>query len=115
MTQPAEVGPASRRPALPFHEARSLKRELLAELRAPWQDAAPVRPQDLLQRWPSEPRGDTDVASLLFEDYLRRAERGEAPDVEEYEQRCPGHGSSLAGLLLHQDLLRSLGTSNESA
>src|SRR5262245_26542987 len=102
-------------PSLGFAESRSLKRELLAELRASWQGGAPAAPEELLERWPSAPRCDPDVASLLFEDYLQRAERGGHPTLQEYERRFPEHKDSLASLLDHQDLLRSLGASHPSA
>src|SRR5262245_36618430 len=102
-------------PSLGFAESRSLKRELLAELRASWQDGVPPEPEELLERWPGEPRRDPDVASLLFEDYLQRAERGERPTPPEYERRFPEHKDSLPSLLDHQDLLRSLGASHPSA
>src|SRR5438552_16182097 len=75
--------------SLRFAEARSLKRELLAELRDSWQRGRPARPEQLLERWPGEARQDPDVASLLFEDYLQRAERGERPTSEDHEARFP--------------------------
>ncbi len=112
---PTEPAPADVGPPRPFAEVRSLKRELLAELRASWEQGEPERPEELLPRWPGDPESDADVAGLLLEDYLQRAGRGEAPAAEEYEQRFPGHGSSLASLIHHQDFLRSMGCSGGSA
>src|SRR5207253_1106508 len=48
-----------------FAEARSLKRELLEELRTRREEGTPARPEDLLPRWPTDPKSDADVASLL--------------------------------------------------
>ena len=101
-------------PSLRFTESRSLKREIFAELRESWQQGHPVRPEQLLERWPGEARKDPDIASLLFEDYLQRAERGERPSNEDYQERFPEQRDSLARLLNQQDLLRSLGASNPS-
>src|SRR4030088_1959371 len=64
-----------------FAEARSIKRDLLAELRAGWDLGAPPRPEDLLERWPGDPAKDLDAASVLFEDYLQR--RQQTPDRQE--------------------------------
>ena len=55
-----------------FAAERSMKRELLEELRASWDANEPARPEDLLRRWPTPPEGDPDVASLLYEDFLKR-------------------------------------------
>src|SRR5262249_5255847 len=60
-------------------------------------------------RWPGDPGTDPDVASLLFEDYLQRARHGEPPAVDFYEERFPEHQDSLASLVRHHDVLRSLG------
>src|SRR6266536_3956234 len=113
--EPASIGRVPRcPPSLCVAEARSRKREILAELRDSWQQGRPTQPEELLERWPGETRQDPDVASLLFEDYLQRAERGERPAVEDYEGRFPEHRDSLARLLDQQDLLRSLGASKAS-
>src|SRR5439155_863568 len=48
--------------SLGFAEARSLKRELLDELRASREDGMAVRPEDLLPRWPTDPKADPDLA-----------------------------------------------------
>src|SRR5438874_5815175 len=114
MTEPGRDRTEPTPPSSRFAETRSLKRELLDELRASWERGAPVGPEELLERWPGEPRDDPDVASLLFEDYMQRAGRGEEALLDDYERRFPGHKESLAGLLNHQDLLRSLGASGRS-
>ena len=57
-----------------FAEARSLKRELLEELRAGWDQGTPRPPEELLGRWPGDAARDPDVASLLFEDYCAAPE-----------------------------------------
>src|SRR5436309_2654844 len=101
-------------PSLRFAESRSRKREILAELRDSWQQGRPTRPEELLERWPGETHEDPDVASLLFEDYLQRAERGERPTASDYEGRFPEQRDSLARLLNQQGLLRSLGASKPS-
>jgi serine/threonine protein kinase/Tfp pilus assembly protein PilF len=104
---------AERRPeavaSLRFAEARSLKRELLEELRRGAGAGLPVRPEDLLPRWPADPKNDPDVASLLFADYLARRGQGEPASASDYEQRFPEHRDSLANLLRQHGVLRSLG------
>lgn len=98
-----------------FIEARSLKRALLAELRASHEENSPVRPEDILDRWPADPQTDPDVASLLFEDFKLRQEKGEEPSIDDYDRRFPQQKDSLAGLLRNHNMLRSLGrASNRS-
>jgi serine/threonine protein kinase/tetratricopeptide (TPR) repeat protein len=103
---PAEAAPSE---APRFAEARSLKRELLEELRSGWEQGVPVQAEDLLPRWPGDPDADPDVASLLFEEYCQRKEHGEEPAREEYDQRFPAQKDSLANLFHHHALLRSIG------
>jgi serine/threonine protein kinase/Tfp pilus assembly protein PilF len=91
-----------------FAAARSLKRELLDELRTGWETGTAVRPEDLLPRWPGNPECDPDVASLLFEEYCQRQQKGDEPAPEEYERRFPAHKDFLAGLLQHQAVVRSV-------
>ena len=93
-----------------FAESRSLKRHLLDELRSGWEQGNPVPPQELLQRWPGDPNRDPDVASLLFEDYCNRYERGEVKGPDDYEHRFPEHVKSFRSLSHQQGLLKSLGT-----
>jgi serine/threonine protein kinase/Tfp pilus assembly protein PilF len=97
-----------------FAEARSLKRELLEELRG-GSPEAPVRPEDLLPRWPADPKADPDVASLLFADYCARLRQGEPASVSDYEQRFPEHRDSLASLFRQHAVLRSLGNTSDGA
>jgi serine/threonine protein kinase/Tfp pilus assembly protein PilF len=96
-------------PSLDFVAARRLKRELLADLDTGWEAGQPVRPEDLLTRWPGDAQADPDVASLLFEDYCQRRERGEQPSQQEYNERFPSQRNSLASISRRQELLRSLG------
>jgi len=94
-----------------FAEARSLKRELLEELRADWDRGTPRPPEELLKRWPGDPAGDPDVASLLFEDYCQREKHSvnsPNPNIEEYGERFPDHKDSLQGLFRDHALLKSL-------
>jgi tetratricopeptide (TPR) repeat protein len=100
-----------------FAEARSLKRELLDELRAGWEHGRPPPVEDLLRRWPGGATGDQDAASLLFEDYCRRQAQadGPAPDPAEYEQRFPELKDSLQQLLRENDCLTSLGLRREGS
>ena len=93
-----------------FSEARSMKRELLAELRASWEAGQPVSPEELLQRWPGVAKQDADAASLLLEDYLQRTRRCETPPRAQYDERFPDQKESLASLFIQHDALRSLGT-----
>jgi serine/threonine protein kinase/tetratricopeptide (TPR) repeat protein len=92
-----------------FVEARSRKRQLLADLRESWQDGRALRPEELLKHWPGNPQTDPDVASLLLEDYCQRRQQGEQPNSEEYSCRFPSQRQSLSGLSQQQGLFRSLG------
>ncbi len=64
--------PDGQQPVCDFLQQRTIKRELLAELRQSWLQGEPVSPDEILQRWPTDPTRDQDVASLLFEDHLHR-------------------------------------------
>jgi serine/threonine protein kinase/tetratricopeptide (TPR) repeat protein len=103
---PPEDPPATE-PSADFATRRSRKRELLARLRGSWEAGEPAEPEDLLSDWPDNPETDRDVANLLFEDFCQRRLRGEEPSVAEYEERFPGRGDSVAGLLHLQEFLRS--------
>src|SRR5436305_891540 len=99
--RPSWQGSRSDAQAGSFVEARSLKRELLEELRADWDRGAPKPPEELLNRWPRPVAEDPDVASLLFEDYWQRQKHSAdstGPTIEEYEERFPDHKDSLRGL-----------------
>lgn len=96
-----------------FAVLRSLKRELLEELRSHRQLGNPVAPEDLLPRWPTDPQADPDVASLLFEDFCQRQETGDQPSVREYQERFPQQADSLANLFQQQAVLRSVGLASK--
>jgi serine/threonine protein kinase len=93
-----------------FDVERTVKRELLDEVRRSWLAGSPLEPEDALRRWPTDPRDDPDVASLLLEDYLQRSSRGEPLTAEHYTQRFPQHKDSLDRLVRANEFLRSLGT-----
>jgi serine/threonine protein kinase/Flp pilus assembly protein TadD len=98
-----------------YLDARRRKRELLDEVGGSRQDGGRATPEDLLPRWPTGTDGDADVASLLFEDFQRRRERGEQPSLVDYDQRFPEHRDSLADLVRRQDFFRSVGAISGSA
>jgi eukaryotic-like serine/threonine-protein kinase len=112
-------GNQTRRDALPqtvlaniqhsFAVARAMKRQVLADQRAAWDQGTPPAPEEVIPRWPADSREDGDVASVLFQDFCQRRRLGEKPSLEEYEQRFPEHKASLAGLLSRQALLASIG------
>ena len=85
------------------------KRKLLAEQKTRWAEGQSVSPEEMLQRWPTNPHDDSDVASVLFEDLLQRRARGEDPNLDEYSQKFPEHKHSLGSLISRQDFLRSVG------
>jgi serine/threonine protein kinase/lipoprotein NlpI len=112
--------PGATPPPGDFAETRILKRELLDELRAGWEQGKPESVEELLRRWPG-PTED-DAASLLFEDYCQRQQRAESqptgekpPDLGDYEQRFPSLKDSLRQILQQHDLLTSLGASASEA
>jgi serine/threonine protein kinase/tetratricopeptide (TPR) repeat protein len=92
-----------------YLDARRRKRELLEQADAPRPDGTRTAPEELLDDWPSDPAGEADAASLLFEDFCRRRDRGDEPSLSEYEERFPQHRDSLADLMRRQDFVRSLG------
>src|SRR5262249_17476150 len=97
-------------PSGSFAEARSLKRQLLDDLRADWERGTPQPPEKLLHRWPGKAAGDPDVASLLFEDYCQRQKHGDsAVNIDDYEERFPEHKDSLRSLIHENAIFKSLG------
>src|SRR5437879_2074101 len=104
---------ASPNPPAGFVEIRGRKRELLDEFRSSWEAGNAPRPEELLPRWPGDPEQDSDVASLLFEDFLRRRTT-ERADLAEYEDRFPAHKDSLADLVRRHAVLHSLGAGSGS-
>ena len=121
MTTPQGPGPDLNKtlprdhdPKADFATARGLKRELLQELRASWEEGEqPLPPEQLLPRWP-EPVEGADVVSLLFEDYLQRQKRGEPVSADSYSQRFPQQADKLASMVRQNDLLRSVGGSDRA-
>jgi serine/threonine protein kinase/Flp pilus assembly protein TadD len=91
-----------------YLRARSIKRELLSELTDGHAQGKPVRPEDLLARWPTDPAKDHDVASLLFEDYCRREQKGDSPSIADYERRFPSQRDSLLCHFRQHGVMRSL-------
>jgi serine/threonine protein kinase/tetratricopeptide (TPR) repeat protein len=100
-------------PAADYAAARSLKRDLLEELKRGWREGQPVRTEELLARWPGNPGQDPDVASILFEEFCQRRKQGasfsDRPSFEEFERRFPSQRDSLASLFRQHEVLRSLG------
>src|ERR1700681_1424099 len=86
-------------------EARSQKRDLLAEQQMDWMAERPAPPEHYLERWPTDPKADPDAASLLVAEIFERRQRGEQPGVNDYEKRFPEHGHVLGALVRHQDLI----------
>ena len=82
-----------------FSVLRARKRELLEEQRSCWALGRPLEPEELLNRWPTDPDEDPDAASVLLEDYLQRRRRGGATGPEEYERRFPAQRPAFDGLL----------------
>jgi serine/threonine protein kinase/tetratricopeptide (TPR) repeat protein len=101
--------------SIDFASLRAAKRELVEELRAQREQGQPVQPEELLQRWPTDPHTDADVASLLFEDYCKRKETGEEASIVDYEQRFPEHQDSLAVLVRQHAVWRSLNGTHGSS
>src|SRR5438309_11965774 len=95
-----------------FLAARSVKQQLLGELRAGWESGQPARVEDLLGHWPTDPDTDPDAASLLFEEYCQRGRVGDPLTPEEIERRFPSQKSFFTSLSCQQGLLRSLGGEN---
>ena len=98
-----------------FLARRSVKQQLLQELRAGWENGERVQAEELLPRWPGSPSADPDVASLLFEEYCQRRRQGEQPASGEYERRFPSQKQVLDSLSNQHALLRSLGWDKPSS
>src|SRR5438132_962166 len=98
-----------------FLARRSVKQQLLQELRAGWENGDRVQAEELLPRWPGSPSADPDVASLLFEEYCQRRRQGEQPASGEYERRFPSQKQVLDSLSNQHALLRSLGLDKPSS
>jgi eukaryotic-like serine/threonine-protein kinase len=98
-----------------FLARRSVKQQLLQELRAGWENGDRVQAEELLPRWPGSPSADPDVASLLLEEYCQRRRQGEQPASGEYERRFPSQKQLLDSLSNQHALLRSLGWDKPSS
>jgi serine/threonine protein kinase/Flp pilus assembly protein TadD len=98
-----------------YLDVRRRKREALNELSTPRGDGSRRSPEDVLPHWPTDPADDADVASLLFEDFCHRRERGEQASLADYEERFPEHGDSLAELVRRQDFFHSVGAVSGSS
>ena len=90
-------------------EARSQKRDLLAEQQKDWLADHPCPVEHYLERWPTDPNSDPDAASLLVCEIFQRRDRGERPSLDEYAERFPEHLPALGNLIRREDLVRSLG------
>ncbi len=97
-----------------FLDTRRRKRELLDEMSTSWEEGRPVRAEELLPRWPAHPTGENDVASLLFEEYQQRRQRGDEASLSEIGSRFPEQQDSLNSLMRAHDVLRSVGGSSKS-
>jgi len=96
-----------------FLRDRSVKRELIAELRESWEEGDPVSVDELLTRWPTDLASDKDVASLLFENYLHHTGAVSPSSVGKSDQPAPPQ-ESVVELLRNHEVLRSLGVSASS-
>jgi eukaryotic-like serine/threonine-protein kinase len=93
-----------------FLQQRTLKRELLAELRNSWEQGNPIPVDDLLSRWPGDPDTDGDVVSLLFENHLQRTRIVPSSPAMDVQATVPRQQSVL-DMVRHHELLRSVGMS----
>ncbi len=73
----------------------------------------PAQPEEFLDRWPNDPDGDPDVASLLLEDYLQRRRRGQEASLSDYHERFPEQTKTFGRLLAKETVLRSMGGASE--
>ncbi len=91
----AEAGPLS---------PDDLAAVLRADQRGRWEAGERVPAEDYLRRLPGEP--DAEVAvDLIFQEYLLRERRGEAPETEEFAGRFPQYAAVLRDQI---DLHRAL-------
>src|SRR5438270_5875048 len=90
-------------------EARSQKRDLLAEQNQDWAEDHPFPPEHYLERWPVDFKADPDGASVLVAEIFQRRQRGERPSLDEYERRFPDHFTLLGELIGRHELRRLSG------
>ncbi len=98
-----------------FSTVRARKRAILEEQRRGWMEERPERPEELLNRWPTDPKRDPDAASLLLEDYLQRRRRDRSTSLSDYQDRFPEQSRSLEGLRAREAALRSTGEQSDVA
>src|SRR5579872_31077 len=102
-SDPRPPAPADGQPPVgDFLQQRTVKRELLNELRNSWLQGNPVPVDDLLQRWPTDPDSDGDVASLHFEDYLHRTRVVPSSQSADVQAASSQHPSVLALIHHHE-------------
>src|SRR5262249_12675748 len=102
-------------PMKSFSMMRARKRELLEEQRSRWSEGRSAPPEEFLGRWPTDPEGDPDAASLLLEDYLQRRRRGEEGRLSDYQARFPAQGRAFEGLLARETVFRSVGAKSDDS
>ena len=92
-----------------YLEARSVKRGLLQEQQAGWDNDAPIPPEDLLARWPTDAADDPFAVAVVYEDMLRRRKSDDELSVADYAARYPAQGQALATVVNQQAAIRSAG------
>jgi eukaryotic-like serine/threonine-protein kinase len=98
-----------RAPAPALTEARARKREVLADQEADWNAGQPCAAEDYLARWPNDPNSDPDAASVFVAEFFQRRQRGDQPEIGEYESRLPEHGRSIANMIVRESVINRLG------
>ncbi len=91
-----------------YLEARSLKRELLQEQQARWDNDDPIEPEDLLARWPTNPVDDPHSVAVLYEDMLRHQQKGDEQSIDDYSARFPDQREALTVIANQQAAYRSV-------
>ena len=85
-----------------YLEARTLKRELLQEQQARWDNDDPIPPEDLLARWPTDPVDDPHSIAVLYEDLLRHQQNDGELSIDDYAARFPAQREALAAVVNQQ-------------
>jgi eukaryotic-like serine/threonine-protein kinase len=94
-------------PCQDFSLLRSRKRELLSEQRSRSAEGRPLELEELMARWPTNPKTDPDTAALLWEDYSQRRQGAEI-SLAEYQRRFPDQTEALERLRAREAVCRSL-------
>ncbi len=102
-------------PAANFSRLRARKRQLLDEQRSGWAEGRPAGPESFLGRWPTDPSGDPDSASLLLEDYLQRRRRDQDASLSDYHRLFPDQSRAFEGLVGQETAWQSMGRQGESS